>query len=62
VVRYSGEILTKGKGPLGQLGVPLGLPLNPGYAGFGLAVWIGFFLVAAIGYVLTPAASIYALA
>eukprot|EP00884_Botryococcus_braunii_P003796 jgi/Botrbrau1/13417/Bobra.0082s0023.1 len=45
-----GEVLTKGKGPLGQLGVPFNLPLNPGLAGFGLAVWIGFFAVAAIGY------------
>lgn len=46
-----GEVLTKGKGPFGQLGLPLNLPLNPGLAGFGLAVWVGFFLVAAIGYV-----------
>jgi len=45
-----GEVLTKGKGPIGQLGLPLGLPLNPELAGFGLAVWVGFFLVAAIGY------------
>ena len=40
------QVLTKGKGPIGQLGLPLGLPLNPELAGFGLAVWVGFFLVA----------------
>jgi len=45
-----GEVLTKGKGPIAQLGLPLNLPLNPELAGFGLAVWVGFFLVAAIGY------------
>nr|WOH23173.1 chloroplast photosystem II subunit S [Lobosphaera incisa] len=45
-----GEKLTGGKGPLGQLGVPLGLELNPTYGWVGLAVWVGFFLVAAIGY------------
>ena len=41
-------MLTKGKGPIGQLGLPLGLPLNPELAGFGLAVWVGFFLVAGL--------------
>lgn len=40
------QVLTKGKGPLGQLGLPLNLPLNPELAGFGLAIWVGFFLVA----------------
>ena len=42
------QVLTKGKGPIGQLGLPLGLPLNPELAGFGLAVWVGFFLVAGV--------------
>lgn len=45
-----GEQLTGGKGPLAQIGLGIGQPLNPDLAGFGLAVWIGFFLVAAIGY------------
>jgi len=45
-----GEQLTGGKGPLAQIGLGIGQPLNPELAGFGLAVWIGFFLVAAIGY------------
>ena len=40
------QVLTKGKGPIGQLGLPLGLPLNSELAGFGLAIWVGFFLVA----------------
>lgn len=40
------QVLTKGKGPLGQLGLPLNLPLNSELAGFGLAIWVGFFLVA----------------
>jgi photosystem II protein len=44
-----GELNTGGKGPLGQLGLPLNLPLNPELAGFGLAVWVGFALVAALG-------------
>jgi photosystem II protein len=45
-----GEKLTGGKGPLAQIGIPLGQPLNPTYAGLALAVWIGFFGLAAIGY------------
>lgn len=45
-----GEVFTKGKGPFGQLGVPLGQPLNSEYAGVALAVWVGFFLFAAIGF------------
>ena len=47
------QVLTKGKGPIGQLGLPLGLPLNPELAGFGLAVWVGFFLVAGVDCALT---------
>ncbi|CAL8465037.1 g4572 [Coccomyxa elongata] len=45
-----GEVLTKGKGPLGQIGIPLNTAVNPQYATVALAVWIGFFLVAAIGF------------
>jgi len=44
-----GEKLT-GKGPVGQLGLPFDLPVNPVYAGVGLAVWVGFFLIAAVGF------------
>ncbi|KAL3151035.1 hypothetical protein ABBQ38_012904 [Trebouxia sp. C0009 RCD-2024] len=44
-----GEIQTGGKGPLGQLALPIQTPVNPGLAGFGLAVWIGFSLFTAIG-------------
>lgn len=44
-----GEIQTGGKGPLGQLALPIQTPLNSQVAGFGLAVWIGFSLFAAIG-------------
>ena len=35
-----GEIFTKGKGPFGQIGIPLGQPLNSEYAGVALAVWV----------------------
>lgn len=35
-----GELFTKGKGPFGQIGVPLGQPLNTEYAGVALAVWV----------------------
>ena len=35
-----GEVFTKGKGPFGQIGVPLGQPLNAEYAGVALAVWV----------------------
>ncbi|CAK0787138.1 hypothetical protein CVIRNUC_010354 [Coccomyxa viridis] len=45
-----GEVFTKGKGPFGQIGIPLGQPLNSEYAGVALAVWVGFFLFAAIGF------------
>ncbi|KAK9841547.1 hypothetical protein WJX74_007623 [Apatococcus lobatus] len=44
-----GEIQTGGKGPLGQIGVPLD-PKGQQYAGVALALWIGVFLVAAIGF------------
>ncbi|KAK9852590.1 hypothetical protein WJX84_007151 [Apatococcus fuscideae] len=44
-----GEIQTAGKGPLGQLGVPL-TPVGKEYAGFALALWIGVFAVAAVGF------------
>jgi len=44
-----GEIQTGGKGPLGQLGVPL-TPKGEQFAGVALALWIGVFLVAAIGF------------
>ncbi|KAL3145684.1 hypothetical protein ABBQ32_003219 [Trebouxia sp. C0010 RCD-2024] len=44
-----GEIQTGGKGPLGQLALPIQTPVNPGLAGFGLAVWVGFSLFTAIG-------------
>ncbi len=44
-----GEVLTKGKGPLGQIGIPL-KEVNPTYASVALAVWVGFFLVAAVGF------------
>lgn len=40
---------TGGKGPLAQIGVPLGQPLNTEIAGAALFLWIGFFAVAAIG-------------
>jgi hypothetical protein len=45
-----GEVLTKGKGPLGQIGIPLNTEVNPQFASVALAVWIGFFLFAAVGY------------
>ena len=45
----AGEIQTAGKGPLGQLGVPL-TPVGKEYAGFALALWIGVFAVAAVGF------------
>ena len=45
-----GEQLTGGKGPLQQIGLGIGQPLNPDLAGFGLAVWIGFFALAAVGF------------
>ena len=35
-----GELFTKGKGPFGQIGVPLGQPLNSEYAGVALAAWV----------------------
>ena len=35
-----GEVFTKGKGPFGQIGIPLGQPLNSEYAGVALAVWV----------------------
>ena len=38
-----------GKGPLAQLGIPLGQPLNKEIAGAALFLWIGFFAVAAVG-------------
>lgn len=38
-----------GKGPLAQIGIPLGQPLNKEIAGAALFLWIGFFAVAAIG-------------
>ena len=44
-----GEQLT-GKGPLAQIGLGTGQPLNPELAGFGLAVWVGFFALAAVGF------------
>lgn len=44
-----GEELTGGKGPLAQIGIPLGQPLNTEIAGAALFLWIGFFAVAAIG-------------
>lgn len=40
---------TGGKGPMAQIGVPLGQPLNKEIAGAALFLWIGFFAVAAIG-------------
>lgn len=54
-----GEQLTGGKGPLAQIGIPLGQELNPQYAGAGLFLWIGVFLVAAIGYGSTQDARFY---
>lgn len=45
-----GEQLTGGKGPLAQIGVGIGQPLNTDLAGAGLFLWIGVFFVAAIGY------------
>ena len=44
-----GEKLSGGKGPLGQLGLSLA-PAAQGYEIVALGIWIGFFLVAAIGY------------
>ena len=44
-----GEKLT-GKGPLAQIGLGIGQPLNTDFAGAGLALWVGVFLAAAIGY------------
>ena len=44
-----GEQLT-GKGPLAQIGLEIGQPLNTEIAGAGLFLWIGVFLVAALGY------------
>jgi len=44
-----GEELTGGKGPMAQIGIPLGQPLNKEIAGAALFLWIGFFAVAAIG-------------
>jgi photosystem II protein len=44
-----GERLT-GKGPLAQIGLAAGQPLNTDYAGAALALWVGVFLAAAIGY------------
>jgi len=44
-----GEELTGGKGPMAQIGIPLGQPLNKEVAGAALFLWIGFFAVAAIG-------------
>ena len=40
-------------------GIPLGQELNPQYAGAGLFLWIGVFLVAAIGYGSTQDARFY---
>ncbi len=48
-VHIAGEIQTNGKGPLGQIGVPLD-PKGQEYAAFALALWAGVFLVAAIGF------------
>jgi photosystem II protein len=45
-----GEQLTNGKGPLAQIGLGIGQPLNTELAGAGLFLWIGVFAVAAIGY------------
>ena len=45
-----GEQLTNGKGPLAQIGLGIGQPLNTELAGAGLFLWIGVFTVAAIGY------------
>ena len=39
-------LCSTGKGPLGQFGLETGVPLNQ--AGFGLIIFIGFFLVAAL--------------
>ena len=44
-----GEKLS-GKGPLAQIGLGIGQPLNTDFAGAGLALWVGVFLAAAIGY------------
>ena len=49
VICLAGEIETAGKGPLGQIGVPL-TPKGEQFAGVALALWIGVFLVAAIGF------------
>lgn len=42
-----GEFFQAGKGPLGQLGIPM--PAYAEYAAFGLAGWILFFFAAAVG-------------
>ncbi|KAL0044887.1 hypothetical protein WJX82_001051 [Trebouxia sp. C0006] len=44
-----GEVQTGGKGPLGQLALPIHTPIGSQLAGFGLAIWFGFSLFAAIG-------------
>lgn len=44
-----GEVQTGGKGPLGQVALPIHTPIGSQLAGFGLAIWIGFSLFAAIG-------------
>lgn len=44
-----GEKLSGGKGPLGQLGFSVA-PAAQGYEIVALGIWIGFFLVAAVGY------------
>lgn len=43
----AGEYFQGGKGPLGQLGIPM--PAYAEYAAFGLAGWILFFFAAAVG-------------
>lgn len=37
-----GEIQTGGKGPLGQLALPIQTPVNPGLAGECLCTWFAF--------------------
>ncbi|KAK9800345.1 hypothetical protein WJX73_006848 [Symbiochloris irregularis] len=44
-----GEKLSGGKGPLGQLGFPV-QGQAAGYEVVALGIWVGFFLVAAVGY------------
>lgn len=44
-----GEKLT-GKGPLGQIGIPFHLPLDPFYSTVALGVWVFFWGVSAVGY------------